>query len=71
VKIQNNDNLCFLYAVESALMNSTGSFTTNPRFYERSITQKYRSWFHMMPMRLSDIKLFEREFDININVYEP
>jgi len=68
VNIQNNDNLCFLYAVESELQDSV---STNPRFYERSLIQNYRPWFDMMPMRLSDIKLFEWEFDISINVYEP
>jgi len=46
VNIQNNDNLCFLYAVESELHDSV---STNPRFYERTLIQNYRPWFDMMP----------------------
>jgi len=34
INIQNQANLCFLYAVESALMNSVSA---NPAFYVRSI----------------------------------
>jgi len=70
VSIQNRDDRCFLYAVESALQDSV---STNPAFYSRSI-QRYgyaSRWFDMMPMGLGDIKLFEEEFDISINVYEP
>jgi len=40
INIQNQDNRCFLYAVESALMNSV---TANPSFYVGSITKRYRS----------------------------
>jgi len=67
INIQNQDNLCFLYDVESALMNSVSA---NPAFYVRSITQINRSWFSMIPMRLNDINSFEKQFNLSINVYE-
>jgi len=47
------------------------SVSTNPAFYVSSITQRYRSWFSMMPIRLSDINSFEKQFNLSINVYEP
>jgi len=68
INIQNQDNLYFLYAVESAIMNSVEA---NPAFCMRGITQRCRSWFSMMPMRLSDINSFEKQFNLSNNVYEP